>query len=107
MSLNRALEMMLRRSGRPVRYREGDRTVLARAWITPCTASRSVLQLDVTGVQEENRFIYLSASGVRAPSVGTELSAGDGRYRVEQSGLVRTGALDYNWAILVREEEEP
>ena len=106
MSLNRALQVFLRCRGRPVHYREENRTVVARAWITPCTGSRSALAVDLAGAAEENRYIYISAKPDRPPVVGTPVYAGGKSYRVEQSGQVEAGnALSYGWAILVREED--
>ncbi len=105
MSLNKALQIMLRRYGRPVRYREDNRTAVTTALITPCTAAPDGLRADITGLLEENRFVYISVSDT-PPAMGTAIYSGGKKYRVEQSGAVRAGgAIEYVWALLVLYEE--
>ena len=106
MSLNKVLQTMLRRYGRPVRYREDNRMAVTTALITPCTGSPAVLRAGVAGFSEENRFIYISVSGSRPPAMGTTVYSGGNEYRVEQSGAVKAGgAIDYVWALLMLYKE--
>jgi len=105
MSLNRALLTFLRRRGRRVRYRHGDRIAETNAWITPCADLPETLSADLTGLTVENRYIYLSTASFRPPTLGSFVDCGGEVYRVEQSGSVFTGnAFDYVWALLVKEE---
>ena len=106
MSLNKALQTMLRRYGRPVRYKEDNRMAVTTALITPCTGSPAGLRADVTGFSEENRFVYISVSQNRPPAMGSIVYSGGNEYRVEQSGTVKAGgAIDYVWALLMLHRE--
>lgn len=103
MSLNRALQQMLRQKGRPVRYREDNRVAVTTALLTPCTGPSASFHAETFGVPEENRFVYISASPDRPPAPGTRVVSGGSAYLVERSGAVRVdGALEYAWALLVR-----
>ena len=105
MSLNRALLTFLRRRGRRVRYRCGDRIAVTNAWITPCADLPETLSADFTGLNAENRYVYLSTATFEAPPLGTLVDCGGEVFRVEQSGSVFTGnAFDYVWALLIKEE---
>ena len=102
MSLNKALQAMLRHHGRPVRYRSDNRMAVTTALITPCSGVPEGLRADITGIPEENRYVYISVSSYRPPALGTTVYSGGNEYRVEQSGTVCAGeALDYVWALLV------
>ena len=69
MSLNKALQAMLRHHGRPVRYRSDNRMAVTTALITPCSGVPEGLRADITGIPEENRYVYISVSSYRPPGM--------------------------------------
>ena len=107
MSLNRALQTMLRHYGKPVRYLADNLPVITTALITPCSGGESsALRADSAGVKAENRYVYISAPGHTPPAVGSRLHSGGDVYLVEQGGAVRAGgAIEYIWALLQQTEE--
>ena len=106
MSLNKALQTMLRRYGRPVRYREDNRMAVTTALITPCDGVPGEVQADAVGIPEENRYVFITVFQNRPPAMGTSVYSAGNEYLVEQSGTVRAGgALDYVWALLVLSKE--
>lgn len=106
MSLNKALQTMLRRHGRPVRYRVDNRMAVTTALITPCDGASGTIQADAVGIPEENRYVYISVSQNSPPAMGTTVYSAGNEYLVEQSGSVQAGgAIDYIWALLVLSKE--
>lgn len=107
MSLNKALQAMLRRHGRPVRYLADNLPVVTTALITPCSGGESAaFHADAAGITTENRYVYISVSDYKPPAMGSRMHSGGDVYLVEQSGSVCAGgAIDYVWALLQQTEE--
>lgn len=103
MSLNRALQAMLRHHGRPVRYLEDNETVMTAALLTPCGIDTAGAKADAAGIPEENRYVYIAGPAYKPPATGTSVYSGGAAYLVEESGAVSAGgAIDYVWALLQR-----
>ena len=106
MSLNKALQAMLHQYGRPVRYPADHQTVVTTALITPCKGGvQNGITADLTGIPQDNRYVYISVSQSAPPAAGVRVRSGGREYVTERSGTAAAGAMDYSWALLCLDED--